>query len=625
MGQLGTRARVVLDEQFTAIVLVLLVVAALGGWVTYATHVEPGTHVEEQQGPTMEKTGTYSHQATVTEENPIFPVGTTLRNRSIYFTNVAPIFEGSFAYTYTANEGGTLDTSVTLDLVIRGVREREATGGTVRVWQTADNLGQAERTLEPGQQVTVPFSINMSELATRRERLTEDFGGPGNIETVLVAEVDVSGTVNGEEMEQTRQYQLPIEPSGNVYRVDDPGPVTNTTTETETVTVQNTYGPLRSIGGPALLVLALVLLVGLIGARYGGRIAVSEAELTRLAFRFEREEFDDWITVGHVPDDALEGPRIGVGSLEGLVDIAIDTDERVIEDDDRGLYVVLGRGRHHVYEPPGTRMLGPEDGDSGGEDGPPNDEDGPPDDSGGPSDGSEADASNDEDEASDDTWKPGGSVASTDPAATPPEEGSDAAGGAFASNDESDADASDDEPPVDRSPGPFRRAREIGPVFLIPAAWAVVAAAHLGAIGAVTDYTLFIAHVVMTVLLFVFAVTGYADMQEGTLQVWWGIIAVGFLAAAAGTAGLRLGNTPLQAAALYGWMLLPVAGLVDTGRRVTQASVVYFGGAVLCVVGAAVYAAAPLLSVAEWQAVVAGIAAVGLGQTAGILDAALRY
>jgi len=606
MGQLGTRARVVLDEQFTAIVLVLLVVAALGGWVTYATHVEPGTHVEEQQGPTMEKTGTYSHQATVTEENPIFPVGTTLRNRSIYFTNVAPIFEGSFAYTYTANEGGTLDTSVTLDLVIRGVREREATGGTVRVWQTADNLGQAERTLEPGQQVTVPFSINMSELATRRERLTEDFGGPGNIETVLVAEVDVSGTVNGEEMEQTRQYQLPIEPSGNVYRVDDPGPVTNTTTETETVTVQNTYGPLRSIGGPALLVLALVLLVGLIGARYGGRIAVSEAERTRLAFRSEREEFDGWITVGHVPDDALEGPRIDVTSLEGPVDIAIDTGERVIEDDDRGLYVVLGSRRHHVYEPPGTRMLGPEDG--------------PPDDPGGPSDGSEVGASNDEGGSSDGTRKPGGSVASTDDAATPTKDNSEASGGASTPDDESD-----DEPTVDRSPGPFRRAREVGPVVLIPAAWAVVAAAHLGAIGAVTDYTLFIAHVVMTVLLFVFAVTGYADMQKGTLQVWWGIIAVGFFAAAAGTAGLRLGNAPLQAVALYGWMLLPVPGLVDTGRRVTEAGVVYFGGAVLCVVGAAVYAAAPLLSVAGGQAVVAGIAAVGLGQTTGILDAAVRY
>ena len=158
------------------------------------------------------------------------------------------------------------------------------------------------------------------------------------------------------------------------------------------------------------------------------------------------------------------------------------------------------------------------------------------------------------------------------------------------------------------APAVFRSAREVGPVFLIPAAWSVVAATHL---GIVTERTLFIAHVVMSVLLAAFAVTAYADMREGTLRVWWAVIAVGF----------RLDSTPLHAAALYGWMLLPAAGFVDTGRRVTEAGVVYLGGAALCVVGAAVYAAVPALPVGR----VVGIAAVGLGQTAGILDAALRY
>ncbi|PSQ40365.1 hypothetical protein BRD07_07370 [Halobacteriales archaeon QS_9_68_42] len=113
----------------------------------------------------------------------------------------------------------------------------------------------------------------------------------------------------------------------------------------------------------------------------------------------------------------------------------------------------------------------------------------------------------------------------------------------------------------------FRSAREVGPVFLIPAAWSVAAATHL---GIVAERTLFIAHVVMSVLLAAFAVTAYADMREGTLRVWWAVIAVGF-------------------------------------------------------VPAAVYAAAPALPVEATVGRVAGIAAVGLGQTAGILDAALRY
>ena len=151
----------------------------------------------------------------------------------------------------------------------------------------------------------------------------------------------------------------------------------------------------------------------------------------------------------------------------------------------------------------------------------------------------------------------------------------------------------------------FRSAREIGPVFLIPAAWSVVAATHL---GIVAERTLFIAHVVMSVLLAAFAVTAYADMREGTLRVWWAVIAVGFLPAVAGAVGFRLDSAPLHAAALYGWMLLPAAGLIDTGRRVTEASVVYLGGAALCVVGAAVYAAAPALPVEATVGRVAGIA-----------------
>ncbi len=168
----------------------------------------------------------------------------------------------------------------------------------------------------------------------------------------------------------------------------------------------------------------------------------------------------------------------------------------------------------------------------------------------------------------------------------------------------------------------LRAARETGPALLVPAAWAVVAAAH---VDLVADRTLLVAHVVMTVLLVVFAVTGRADMREGTLRVWWLVIAAGILPAAAGTAGLAVENAALRAVALYGWMLLPAVGLVDTGRRVPRASVRYLGGAALCVVGAAVHAAAGVLPAATSTAAVAGVAAVGVGQSAGILDAVVRY
>jgi len=157
---------------------------------------------------------------------------------------------------------------------------------------------------------------------------------------------------------------------------------------------------------------------------------------------------------------------------------------------------------------------------------------------------------------------------------------------------------------------------------LIPLAWLVVTAASL---GVVTDRTLFIAHVVMSVLLAGFAVTARTDMREGVLRVWWYVIAVGFVAAALGAVGFRVDGAALQAVAVYGWMLLPAAGLLYTGQRVPEARWVYLGGGALCVVGAAAHALAPLVPAPATYSTVAGLAAVGLGQTAGIVDAAYRY
>jgi hypothetical protein len=168
----------------------------------------------------------------------------------------------------------------------------------------------------------------------------------------------------------------------------------------------------------------------------------------------------------------------------------------------------------------------------------------------------------------------------------------------------------------------FRRSRELGPALLVPLAWTFVIAAHL---GVVIPRTLFIAHVVMAVLLAGFAVTGRADMREGVLSVWWRIIAVGFFVTLAGVFSFRVdaATVLLSGIALGGWMLLPAAGFVYTGRRVADGVWVYFGGAAACLVGASLYVAGLFGAVLPlW---LAGLVCVGIGQTAGILDAVLRY
>jgi hypothetical protein len=166
----------------------------------------------------------------------------------------------------------------------------------------------------------------------------------------------------------------------------------------------------------------------------------------------------------------------------------------------------------------------------------------------------------------------------------------------------------------------FRRARELGPPFLVPLAWTFVTAT---ALGVVDEYVLFVAHVVMSVLLAAFAVTGRSDMQTGVLNAWWWVIAVGVLPAVSGVVGFRLGAPQLLGVAVVGWMLLPAAGFVYTAQGVSEGAWIYWTGTAGCLLGVVLYGGGVL--VGATAPTVAGLALVGLGQTAGILDAALRY
>jgi hypothetical protein len=171
----------------------------------------------------------------------------------------------------------------------------------------------------------------------------------------------------------------------------------------------------------------------------------------------------------------------------------------------------------------------------------------------------------------------------------------------------------------------FRSLRANGPALLVPAAWAVVIAAH---VDLVTTRTLLVAHVVMAVLLVGFAALSYQEMREGILSVWWLVVAAGIPVTVAGIVGLGVPalEQVFLSLAVGGWMLLPAVGLLETGREMTEDGPrsVYLAAGGLCVAGAVVYFGG-LFGAGGQRALVAGLVLVGVGQTAGIVDAVVRY
>jgi hypothetical protein len=203
----------------------------------------------------------------------------------------------------------------------------------------------------------------MNETVNRTERIEEQLGDPpGQAEVEIRAIVEMAGTVNDREIEESREYALPIALQGGVYRLDDPGTVSDRSEATRTVTVERSHGPLRSVGSPAMLAVSLGALGALAVARSRGELTLTPAERELLAYEDDRTDLDEWISTMHLPREAFDRPRAETTSLSALVDFAIDTNNSVIEDPSEEAYYVLHDGYLYTYRPavPGDERREPE-------------------------------------------------------------------------------------------------------------------------------------------------------------------------------------------------------------------------------------------------------------------------
>jgi hypothetical protein len=353
------RLRAALGRQYAVVVVALVVLALVGGFATYTAHVDPGTTTEERVVATWESSGSFDHAATVSRSNPLFPVGSELRDRAAYFTPIAPEVNGTYTFDYRATDGGELTTAVDVELVTRSVLEGDGTTdsdgeGVSVLWKTTRTLGETDgERLQPGASVRVPFSFNVSAVRAARDRIeTQLGGGSGEVETFVRATVDVTGTVNGEAVDTRQVHTLPVTLDRRTYRFGPASASSQQGETTRTVTVTREYGPLRSVGGPLLLLLSVGGLAWGVLARSRNRLELTAAEREWLAYREDRSEFDEWITSVTLPSEAFDRPEARASSLADLVDFAIDTDSGVVESPDGGEYYVLHDGYLYRYTAP---------------------------------------------------------------------------------------------------------------------------------------------------------------------------------------------------------------------------------------------------------------------------------
>ena len=343
------RLRAVLNAQFAVVLAVCLLAAAVGVGLVYTTHVEPGTETQTQEVELLVVESGYTHSAEVTEPNAVFDTGSILDDRDTYFTRIAPELDVNVETTYTAAAASDVEVETDSVLVIRNVGDDGVT-----YWSERETLASEQTSdVESGETVTSSFIINSTAIDEAATSIEDELGAsPGETETYVETVVDVDGTFEGESRSYSRTLEMDVTHDGDTYTVSEPGIDSSTVDRTETVTVETTYGPLRSIGGPILFLLGIAGTAGLVYVRRETELALTPAEREYLSYRDDRSEFDEWITQFRLPPSVHDRETATAVTLRDLVDFAIDNDTGVVEDPETDAFHAVTTDLLYTYRPP---------------------------------------------------------------------------------------------------------------------------------------------------------------------------------------------------------------------------------------------------------------------------------
>jgi len=345
-GRRAKRVSAWVDDNYRLVILALVVVGVAGGYTAYTAYGTTETVVRERTVSTATTFSEFSHGATVREDSAVFSQGVRLAGRSLYFTQLSPVLNGTYRLRHGGEDPVPARARADARLVLRSV----GSGDTV-YWSDSEPLGSVnESSLEPGEPMAANFSVNVTASLASIGRIRENLSAsPGSAEVAVVVSSVVEGETGGERYVDMREETMTVSPGRGTYSVgaDTEGRKVHEAEETVVIEKEGSNTPVY--GGASVFVLSVVSSALLEKKRREGFFSVPEEEVQNAAFRADRERFDEWISRGSVEGQGTDR-TVRVSSLADVVDAAIDTDRRVIETEEGETYVVLAGETKYVYE-----------------------------------------------------------------------------------------------------------------------------------------------------------------------------------------------------------------------------------------------------------------------------------
>ncbi|WP_280537090.1 DUF5305 domain-containing protein [Halopenitus sp. POP-27] len=308
------------------IALVLAGLLAVGG-AGYAYTNPPVEDLPPEEYDVQEFGVTVTHAATVTGETPLYAEGETIENKPVYFTNSTP--ELDLTVETSVPDDRTVDLTHRLVLVHRGTFNDDV------VWEREETVIAEEASISDGTHETTA-SVDVPDVVERVTAYESAMAGVGSVSTELRLETTYAAPAQGgETYEGSLSGTVPFEVGNDAYWLD--GDLSATTTESRTRqrgTRQLSPDMSTVYGGLGIGVVLILVGTGLIVWNVRGQ------DVHELEMEIVRSKYDEWISTGEFPADS-DKQYIYITTLEDLVDVAIDTNKRVIYDPDLETYSVV--------------------------------------------------------------------------------------------------------------------------------------------------------------------------------------------------------------------------------------------------------------------------------------------
>ncbi|MFC4542572.1 DUF5305 domain-containing protein [Halosolutus amylolyticus] len=302
-----------------AVVGVLAVVAT--GWVV----ATPSTSTTTQQ-VNQETVSTETTTSAVVVEDGLWESGTRLVDSSVYTFAATPNLTITPRTAVASSEASVIHE-------VR-IRHEAARDGSV-FWEETVPQSRTEASVVDGV-ATSETTITVDDVRDQRAALEDDLVDVGSITTSIevVVEYD-TGTYADEQV-----LSSPVRMTEDAYWLEEP--LEDSTDHSETATIEVQESP----NAPAIGVLLLVAVLSFGGAAFVYTRGPIDVDAARRAVYEQR--YAEWISRGSIPM-WVGDYHVELDTLEDVVDVAIDTNERVVNDRQRDLFAVVNGNVVYYY------------------------------------------------------------------------------------------------------------------------------------------------------------------------------------------------------------------------------------------------------------------------------------